>query len=119
MQISVRHPFTIASLPIMGSSPHDRTEMQLLIQKASGLTAKLFKTLSARKSETIPVLIDGPYGGLEGDLTIYEHVILVAGGTGITFAKPVLEDLLQRMQYSRTKTTTIELIWCVRTAGES
>lgn len=103
----------------MGSTPHDRVEMQLLIQQASGLTAKLFKTLSACKSDTIPVLIDGPYGGLEGDLTIYEHVILFAGGTGITFAKPVLEDLLQRMESSTSKIKTVELIWCVRTAGES
>ena len=92
--------------------------MQLLIREASGLTAKLVKALSARESDTIPVLIDGPYGGLEGDLTIYEHVVLVAGGTGITFVKPVLEDLLHQMQYTTTKTTSIELIWSVRSAGE-
>lgn len=92
--------------------------MQLLIREASGLTAKLVKALSARESDTVPVLLDGPYGGLEGDLAIYEHVILIAGGTGITFVKPVLEDLLYRMQYTTTKTSTVELVWSVRSAGE-
>lgn len=92
--------------------------MQLLIRQASGLTAKLVKALSKRENDTVPVLIDGPYGGVEGDLTLYEHVILVAGGTGITFVKPVLEWLLLQMQYTTTKTSTIELVWSVRSAGE-
>lgn len=91
--------------------------MQLLIRQASGLTAKLVKALSKRESDTVPVLIDGPYGGPEGDLTLYEHVILVAGGTGITFVKPVLEWLLIQMQYKTTKTSTVEVVWSVRSAG--
>lgn len=92
--------------------------MHLLIRQASGLTAKLVKALSACESDTVPVLLDGPYGGLEGDFTLYEHVILLAGGTGITFVKPVLEWLLIQMQYTTCKTSSVELIWSVRHAGE-
>lgn len=113
-----RHPFTVASIPTPGPHPHTSKEMHLLIRQASGLTAKLVKALSKRESDTVPVLIDGPYGGVEGDLTLYEHVILIAGGTGITFVKPVLEWLLLQMQYTTTRTSTIEVVWSVRSAGE-
>lgn len=98
--------------------------MTLLIRSASGLTQKLRNHLCARqaagKGETIPVLLDGPYGGLEGELGIYEHAVLIAGGTGITFVLPVLEDLVEKMALEPEKTVckSVELVWSVRSEGE-
>lgn len=106
-------------MPRLGPHPHTRREMELLIREASGLTQKLRHALSKRMSGTIGVLLDGPYGGLEGNLALYEHVVLVAGGTGITFVRPVLEHLIEQLQYNTTKTKTVQVIWSVKTAGES
>lgn len=97
--------------------------MSLLIRSASGLTHKLRNHLSARqaagKGDTIPVLLDGPYGGLEGDLGIYEHALLIAGGTGITFVLPVLEDLIERMTFEPHKTAckSVDIVWSIRSEG--
>ena len=98
--------------------------MTLLIRSASGLTHKLRNHLSARgaagKGDTIPVLLDGPYGGLEGDLSIYEHVLLIAGGTGITFVLPVLEELIDKMAFEPNKVVckSVDIVWSLRSEGK-
>ncbi len=45
----------------------------------------------------VQVMIDGPYGGCSVDLGEYETALLVAGGSGITFALGVLDDIVGRV----------------------
>ena len=90
---------------------------------ALGLSGDL-RHLSARSAagmgDTIPVLLDGPYGGLEGDLSIYEYVLLIAGGTGITFVFPVVEELIDKMAFEPNKTVckSVDIVWSLRSEGE-
>lgn len=67
------------------------------------------------------VMLDGPYGGLSLDLGAYEHVLLLAGGSGLTLALGALDDLLGRIARHRRAggevTRRIELAWCIRSFG--
>ncbi|KAK7041554.1 hypothetical protein VNI00_009141 [Paramarasmius palmivorus] len=103
------HPFTIANIP----TP-ENNELVILIRQASGVTKRLAKRLGGKDTNaTIPVFLDGPFGGVHNDLSIYEHVVLIAGGTGITFAMPVLQDLIGKMK-TDCVCKSIQVLWSVR-----
>lgn len=69
-----------------------------------------------------PVLLDGPYGGLSknADLSVHQTVLLLAGGSGATFATALLEDLCERKRrgYAGFETTKIEIHWAAKSEGE-
>lgn len=72
------------------------------------------------KKRDVMVMIDGPYGGISFDPGRYEHVLLVAGGAGITFTLGVLDDLVGRIVKGRRggeRTRKIQFAWCVRSFG--
>ncbi|KAF9266053.1 hypothetical protein L218DRAFT_942341 [Marasmius fiardii PR-910] len=120
------HPFTISNIPQVEGGEDRPQELVVLIRQANGFTKKLARYL-VRKVEaqgetkkvtsmTIPLLLDGPYGGVSQDLSIYEHVLLVAGGTGITFVMPVLQDLIRKMNINPSLTVckSVQMLWSVR-----
>lgn len=69
----------------------------------------------------VQVMLDGPYGGCSLELGEFENVLLVAGGSGATFAIGVLDDLVGRIanrgRERGEKTRRIELAWCIRSFG--
>jgi ferric-chelate reductase len=66
----------------------------------------------------VQVMFDGPYGGCELDLSTYERVLLVAGGSGATFALGVLDELIARSCLSGEGVTRrVEFVWCIRSFG--
>jgi ferric-chelate reductase len=70
----------------------------------------------------VTVMIDGPYGGCSLDLGEYENVLLLAGGSGATFALGMLDDILGRILAGRLqgeRTRRIELAWYIRSYGSS
>ncbi|KAK1225937.1 hypothetical protein PQX77_011092 [Marasmius sp. AFHP31] len=107
------HPFTIANIPSLDKD--ESQEMVVLIRQAKGLTKTLHKYLSQREeTKSIPVLLDGPFGGAGHDLSIYDHVLLIAGGTGITFPLPILQDLVRKSNTGEITCKSIDLVWSVR-----
>jgi ferric-chelate reductase len=64
----------------------------------------------------VQILIDGPYGGLKLDLAGYQNVLLVAGGSGITFALGCIEESLRRVQEGgqEGRLEWIHAVWVVR-----
>ncbi|KAK7468573.1 ferric-chelate reductase Frp1 [Stygiomarasmius scandens] len=70
----------------------------------------------------IPALVstDGPYGGSSIDLGEYETVLLMAGGSGVTFTLGMLDDLIGRVVAGRRqgeKTRKVEFVWCMKSFG--
>ncbi|KAK4686131.1 hypothetical protein P7C73_g4004, partial [Tremellales sp. Uapishka_1] len=59
------------------------------------------------------VMIDGPYGGLKLDLGDYESVLMVAGGSGITFVLGAIEEAL-RVKESGRGANKIDVAWVVK-----
>ena len=82
------------------------------------------KRATSLKSLDVPVqvLIDGPYGGSSIDLGDYETVLLLSGGSGITFTLGLLDDIVGRCirkdRMNGEKTKRIEFSWCIRSFGE-
>ncbi len=115
------HPFTIASAP-------DGEGMVLMCKAAGNWTEKLYELAtggegSLRMGErgverrmTATVILEGPYGGLGNTLVpSFSSVVLVAGGSGITHALTLANDLVTRAPTGVVRARTIDLIWMVRT----
>lgn len=75
-----------------------------------------------KANDSHSVRLDGPYGGLlqhEGMHRLYDHVILVAGGGGISAMLPWLTDLASHIQNIKEprRVQKVNLIWCIRHAS--
>ncbi|WWC70327.1 uncharacterized protein I206_104277 [Kwoniella pini CBS 10737] len=60
------------------------------------------------------VMIDGPYGGLKIDLGQYENILLVGGGSGITFILGAIEECLRVKEQYRKGMNRVDVAWVVR-----
>lgn len=61
----------------------------------------------------VQVMIDGPYGGLKMDLGQYESVLLVGGGSGITFILGSIEEAL-RVREKGKGPAKVDVAWIVK-----
>ncbi|KAM6491232.1 Ferric reductase like transmembrane component domain containing protein [Amanita muscaria] len=69
----------------------------------------------------VHVMIDGPYGGCSVDPSSYETVLLVSGGSGVTFTIGVLDALVGKYIRSgpdQVVTRKIEFVWFIRSYGQ-
>ncbi|KIM21864.1 hypothetical protein M408DRAFT_18293 [Serendipita vermifera MAFF 305830] len=108
------HPFTIASIP--ASTDSEQNEMVFVIRPEGGFTRVLAEVAATVSPERkFPVILDGPYGD-EGhnSLRAYNHVLLLAGGTGITFIAPLLADLVRAIKQKDGPCKKVDLVWAVK-----
>ncbi|PSR76381.1 hypothetical protein PHLCEN_2v8477 [Hermanssonia centrifuga] len=112
------HPFTIASV----SKSHNGEGLILMCKKTGMWTSRLYDLARRAEyseangySQEVKVLVEGPYGGPGHTLySSFSGALLVAGGSGITFALGVLQDLLQKDLEGRSRLKCIELVWSVQ-----
>lgn len=71
IQSLTSRPFTVASIASSG-------QIVVYARVGGGITARLANP----GEKDVRVLLDGPYGGIGGDLRIYDRVLLVGGGSG-------------------------------------
>lgn len=98
------HPFSVAN------TGRGIEELRLIIRRQKGMTQELLDTLQY-KSEPVRVLVDGPYNALNPDLLKDRHVLMIAGGTGISFILSVLYELCTM---SIDSDIHLKLVWFVR-----
>ncbi|KAE9368550.1 hypothetical protein N431DRAFT_547515 [Stipitochalara longipes BDJ] len=96
------HPFTIVST----------NSLEVAISSRDGFTRDLFSLASQKPGALLRASCDGPYGTLP-NFAKFEHVVLVAGGSGATFTIGVALDLTHRLSPSRAK-PVIHFIWFIR-----
>ena len=82
------HPFTVANLPDMvvdseNSKSSGGRVMEVYARVHGGITARLAAVAQSGALKTSRVLLDGPYGGFEGNLKAYDRVFLLGGGSGV------------------------------------
>ncbi|KAF8055170.1 hypothetical protein FPV67DRAFT_1680727 [Lyophyllum atratum] len=79
----------------------------------------LVGVLRNRKPVPIPVqvMFDGPYGGCSLELGEYERVVLVAGGSGATFAVGLMDGIVAAARRRNVKTRNVHFVWCTRSFG--
>ncbi|KAL1297967.1 hypothetical protein AAFC00_006475 [Neodothiora populina] len=61
------------------------------------------------------LLMEGPYGHSK-NLYMFDTVILVAGGTGISAVTPYITEQIARSYKGKTRTTDMRLMWSTRKA---
>ena len=90
------HPFSICSLPAL---PRDNRSSELVfyIRPRGGLTSRLAKIASKQPDVSIPVLLDGPYGGVDAlTITKFDKALIIAGGSGAGYTLALVEDVARR-----------------------
>ncbi|PIL26372.1 transporter [Ganoderma sinense ZZ0214-1] len=126
------HPLTIVNAPSSSSCVPSGT-MSLAARAVGDWTRHINRYATAEQERSpvgdkdeqpgvpIHVMIDGPYGGSSIDIGEYESVLLVSGGSGITFTLGLLDDVAARCvklgRPNGEKTCRIEFAWCVRSFG--
>jgi predicted ferric reductase len=105
-----QHPMTIANVP------DESGDVVFLIRAQSGFTRRLVNRLQSSKATDINCYLEGPYGVPHG-LNHYDSVILLSGGTGVTYT---LAHFLSIIKSSREQTTAVSqarMVWNVRDAA--
>ncbi|KAF2858045.1 hypothetical protein K470DRAFT_296661 [Piedraia hortae CBS 480.64] len=112
------HPFTIASLwdeDMPSEYGEEFRDMILVFRPWAGFTRKVLDTaLDHGPWHTYQAFLDGPYGGMRRQLASFDHVILIAGGSGITAIVSYLLDLVKRLRTGRAVAQNVELIWTMK-----
>lgn len=107
------HPFTIVSNGPGG--------LELVSQAEDGFTRSLHEMAQAGTSG-IRAAADGPYGSVP-DLTDYNKIVLIAGGSGVTFTFGLALNALDSHNASvcleeKQQEQEIDLIWAARRIGK-
>lgn len=102
------HPFTIVS-----TNP-----LELVVSVRSGFTRDFFTYVSKHLDGKLRASIDGPYGVLP-DFVAFDHVVLIAGGSGASFTLGVAASLINKIGSSTSHARPfINVIWVVREPGK-
>lgn len=90
------HPFTVCSVPAAASPLTDeKSNLVFYVQARKGVTGRLAKLAAARGGYTVPVLLDGPYGGIKGKpLSSYDDNLIITCGAGAPFSLGLVMDAL-------------------------
>ncbi|KAI5116193.1 hypothetical protein M0805_005181 [Coniferiporia weirii] len=111
------HPLTIASIdePISAEGS-DELELKFIIRTRRGFTRRLHDHAArAGGMCQISTFIDGPYGEPPA-LHTYPTVVLMTGGSGVSFTLPLLLDIARRTQRDAASTfcNRVLFIWSIR-----
>ncbi|KZV76839.1 hypothetical protein PENSPDRAFT_679856 [Peniophora sp. CONT] len=117
-------PFTLASRPSgSGAELYVKKERGTfttgLYEMAKGASYKekssaAIEAGAGQVTRTVRMLVEGPYGGPSYTMfDSYSGVVLVAGGSGISFALGVLDDLMEAHATGRSRVRAIEIVWAI------
>ncbi|OIT32885.1 PREDICTED: ferric reduction oxidase 7, chloroplastic-like [Nicotiana attenuata] len=120
------HPFSVSSSPLDG-----KHHLAILIKVLGDWTEKLKEhilNLSVEQPEMEPLLqhnrkitasVEGPYGHESPYHLMYENLILVAGGIGISPFLAILSDILHRINDSKPcLPRNILIVWAIKKSDE-
>lgn len=101
------HPFTICSVSATSRNSQTKTEMVFYVHPRGGLTGRLAKLASQQPGYAVPVLIDGPYGGVKGKpIHSYDRSLIVSCGSGAALSLGLVMDVLARRRPRPGRDTT-------------
>lgn len=112
------HPFTIISMPSPGEQQLMSTVV-LMAKARNGLTKRLHERANEAQivlqesGLMLSAVLDGPYGQ-DASVSSFRHVLMLAGGSGITFVLASLLELSWLWQQDRAATRKVHLVWSIR-----
>ncbi|PSN59918.1 hypothetical protein BS50DRAFT_656565 [Corynespora cassiicola Philippines] len=87
------HPFTICSSS--SSRAGGKSELVFFIRHQLGFTKTLYQRALHHPGISVPVLVDGPYGGVSRErLGASQHQLLIAGGSGAGWCLSFIEHFV-------------------------
>ncbi|KAJ4761795.1 ferric reduction oxidase 7 [Rhynchospora pubera] len=118
------HPFSVSSSPLDG-----KNHISVLIKVLGSWTDKLRDIIRSYPDQSkggshlppsrITASVEGPYGHESPYHLMYENLILVAGGIGISPFLAILSDILHRVQEEKPcLPKNILVIWAVKKSKE-
>jgi NAD(P)H-flavin reductase len=66
-------------------------DLTFLINVRGGFTKRL--GAAAKEDKPVTVFVDGPYGEPQ-NIAPFDMVVLIAGGAGVSYTLPLLEDVI-------------------------
>ena len=106
------HPFTICSAP----QPTQRNQLVFYVKRRGGLTGRLMNLAKKSPSLQIPVLLDGPYGGIPARNSMdFDRNIVIGGGAGAGLALSMIEDFIHYAQFKHGK--EMQVVIAIRDPG--
>lgn len=92
MHALTAHPFTICSVP----QNNGKNQLVFYVKQHGGLTGRLMSMAKKYPDVTIPVLMDGPYGGISaGRLEEFDKSLVIGGGAGAGLTLSMIEDYVR------------------------
>lgn len=86
------HPFTICSVSQTGK----RNQLVFFVKRRGGVTGRLMSLALKNPDHQVPVLLDGPYGGIpKGRLVDFEKNLIIGGGAGAGLTLSMVEEFVQ------------------------
>jgi NAD(P)H-flavin reductase len=94
------HPFTICSVP----QQNKKNQLVFYVKQRGGLTGRLMKMAQKSPGVKIPVLLDGPYGGIpDNHLAQFDKNLIIGGGAGAGFTLSMLENFIYLSSFEAYK----------------
>ncbi|KAJ5203666.1 uncharacterized protein N7498_004545 [Penicillium cinerascens] len=113
------HPFTIASLcsdDFPSAYGEKYRDLTLVFRPSQGFTRKAFeKYLENGPFKTYTAFLEGPYGGMQREMSAFDDIIFFAGGSGITAIASQLLDLIKKIRDGKAVTKSVKVIWSLKT----
>ncbi|KAL8292851.1 hypothetical protein RQP46_000545 [Phenoliferia psychrophenolica] len=119
------HPFTVGNAPADISPLPGAHNLTLMAKSTGDWTRSLLELATASnemslksggQGRTVSVAVEGPYGGpMFTDLSESQSVVLFAGGSGVTFAAAVLEELVGQACDGVCRTRQVTVVWSMKT----
>ncbi|XP_073014051.1 ferric reduction oxidase 7, chloroplastic [Typha latifolia] len=110
------HPFSVSSSPLDG-----KYHLSVLIKVLGTWTSKLQDIISnfTENPGKITASVEGPYGHESPYHLMYENLILVAGGIGVSPFLAILSDILHRISEGKPcLPKNILVVWAVKKSKE-
>jgi ferric-chelate reductase len=112
------HPFTIASIRRPTAQGHKNQPLVFVIRAMNGFTRHLYNYAVSYPHKPVTVLVDGPYGR-PPSVNSYSSVVLLAGGSGVSFTLPLLLDIISAVRRNDSPVRRVLFIWSVKHRGRS
>jgi len=105
------HPFTIASIrEPEGDGSHP---LVFIIRAMDGFTRHLYNYAVSHPGKPVTVLVDGPYGW-PPSVDSFSSVVLLAGGSGVSFTLPLLLDIISSVRRGESPVGRVLFVWSVK-----
>ncbi|XP_078440350.1 ferric reduction oxidase 2-like [Wolffia australiana] len=107
------HPFTVSS-----NCNLEPETLSVIIKKEGSWTQKLHQILASAPPDRLEVSIEGPYSSVSDEISRYDSLILISGGSGITPFISIIRGFIFRSAATNNPTPRIHLVCAFKNTAD-